>query len=451
MVNFFIFVVFLFCVVYLDANLLKRRNMCLYGKIFKFSPWIWALVSMTFILPIYLYLLKRKRFKELLSLTKHDMPEEQQVHKLSEGSGKDSLPDQLSYASDATGIILLWIAISLIATVILDTMLSFYPTFDTKLDKILLCAVFEPLLMVILIYQATKRYPDLGFWGILGLNKEKKSFVKVILIPVIVGLSFAGVSAWIIVTRQIQPSTPLSQILESVDSPFSILLFIGLAVCVAPFLEEIIFRGYFFHVIQKFKGTTFAVIFIASTFSLLHVRQYWGDWPAIFMIAVLGFILTFFRAWTGTTLSSIVTHYIYNGFVTIITVVMMVCLNPAYFQYQISYSSLDTLQREKLLFESIRDNPKFSHAYNDLAWLYAQENKNLDAALMFIEKALFFDPQNSAYLDTKAEVLYKLRRFDEALDIEKRLVEDHPGNVLFKKQLEKFQRALQAEDLSKVK
>jgi len=48
---------------------------------------------------------------------------------------------------------------------------------------------------------------------------------------------------------------------------------------------------------------------------------------------------------------------------------------------------------------------------------YKQSLKNLEEALELVEKALSYAPQQPAYLDTKAEVLEKLGRFDEAKPI----------------------------------
>jgi len=71
--------------------------------------------------------------------------------------------------------------------------------------------------------------------------------------------------------------------------------------------------------------------------------------------------------------------------------------------------------------ESIANDPDLVNAYNDLAWLYAEENKNLFVALELVEKALSYAPEQPAYLDTKVAVLEKLGRDDEARTIRKQL------------------------------
>ena len=194
-----------------------------------------------------------------------------------------------------------------------------------------------------------------------------------------------------------------------------------MAICIAPLIEEIVFRGYFFHVLEEWIGVQKAIYVIALTFAFLHVGQYWGDWLAIIMVTVLGFALTLLRAWSGSTIASVITHYVYNGGVTIIPIIMIAISNPAYLEYKINYFDYDAQTKEILLRKSIASQPDFVDAYNDLAWLYAEEEKNLNEALELVDKALKVAPQQPAYLDTKAEILEKLGRFDEAQLIRNRL------------------------------
>jgi len=90
------------------------------------------------------------------------------------------------------------------------------------------------------------------------------------------------------------------------------------------------------------------------------------------------------------------------------------------------------------LVKSIQNYPKHALSYNDLAWLYSEENRNLDQALVLIDRALAAEPQNYAFLDTKAEILFKMGRVPEAIAIETALVRKYPKHPLLRQQLEKF-------------
>ena len=81
--------------------------------------------------------------------------------------------------------------------------------------------------------------------------------------------------------------------------------------------------------------------------------------------------------------------------VSIIPIIMIAVSNPAYFEYKAYYPYHDAQTRENLLKESIRKQPDLVDAYNDLAWHYVQENKNLNEALDLVERALHHAPRSA--------------------------------------------------------
>jgi tetratricopeptide (TPR) repeat protein len=54
-------------------------------------------------------------------------------------------------------------------------------------------------------------------------------------------------------------------------------------------------------------------------------------------------------------------------------------------------------------------------AMNDLGYLWADRNKNLELALDMVQKAVASDPDNRAYRDSLGWVYYRLGRFAEAV------------------------------------
>lgn len=95
--------------------------------------------------------------------------------------------------------------------------------------------------------------------------------------------------------------------------------------------------------------------------------------------------------------------------------------NPAIIKF--SRSSLsniyvlmgDMKQGEKLLEDMLLEDKDDPGINNDLGYLYADQGKNLDEAEKMIKKAVRADPDNSAYLDSFAWVLYKRGKYQEAL------------------------------------
>ena len=433
---------------YFDLSLLRKQNLSLFQQAFYLPRWVWAVYSVlililvwipdvdysdkvsfyliVFVLP--LYIVKRVQFYKLFR-----MQEEQAKSEASD----------FSLASDAFEIVLLWfVGLMIVASLIKGISLAFASA-ESKLSEVVVLSTVSFLLMIILIQKKLRQYPELKFSKVVGLRTNSQPAWKLYALPAFAGLGLALLSSFAIFSRSIQPITPLSEVLESTTSSAVILAFLGAAILLAPFFEEIIFRGFFFHVINRFKGQGFAICFIAILFGVMHFEQYWGDWLVMGVVMVLGFILTLFRSWTGSSIPSIVMHYIFNGTMTIIPIIMLVSSSPIYFEYQMNYLQLNAEQKEKLLQESIKEYPEHADSYNDLAWLYAEENKNLEEALILIEKALSFYPERYVFLDTKAEILYKLGRFEEAVTIEKALLEEHPSNDYLKNQVEKFSQALE--------
>jgi membrane protease YdiL (CAAX protease family) len=392
----------LFLLVLFDARLLREQHEEEYRLVFDDAPpEKWAFyTSFLFVVMLPIYLLRRKQLKAAVP------------RGAAEGSVRIS---GRRLASDAAGVMLLWFCLELFGIILLYGTMSRLPLFESQLSKMLLITVFSSLLMVVLIYRSTRHYPQ-GFRGSIGFRQEQErtSFLRSGVIPFVLGLGFAFFSATLLMNRDIQPETPLTELIAATDSMVPVLAFLAMAIFLAPFLEEIVFRGYFFGVLRRYKGEAVAVVAVAASFAVLHFDQYWGDWLAIALVTLLGFALTLVRSWSGSTAASIITHYSYNFFVTLIPIATLLVSNPAYVQYVVSYEQLTSVQKETLLQESIEHDPDFYEAHNDLAWLYAQEKRNLEEALDLVDQALRYDPDNTAYLDTKAEVLYVMGRGEEA-------------------------------------
>lgn len=290
----------------------------------------------------------------------------------------------------------------------------------TEIDELMTEAVFSTGLAAWLIYRSAMRFSPQGFWKNLGFQTQA-SRLRAGILPVIMGLVCAGSSVMIILRRNVHPSTPLSESLQTADTSWILMIFFVLALIVAPLFEEIVFRGYYFHIIRKVLGLRTAVISIAMAFAVLHVPQYWGDWMAILMVSLVGFGLTLVRVWSGTTRASVIMHYVYNIGVTIIPIVILVVGNPAYFEYEAGRTTLSVERKQELLRQSIENKPEFSDAYNELAWLMAEEKIELDEAHEIIDAALELSPDNVMYLDTKAEVYEQQGNFESELQLRQKI------------------------------
>jgi len=439
-------------IIIMDLVLLKRRDSELFKTCFSFSLlhggavcvallfliWFSKLTGQTGRLPVLMmvflltiYLTCRIHFYYKLSR---------------KGIRMDFADSRLSMLSDTCGLVLFWIAGMIIFAVLIEVLAPIMPFSDAPLGRTVLVALFSSGFMLWLIYRISRFYPGCRYHDLLGLRTNRQSGWRLWVIPLATGILFAWVSAWIMMSRAHQPSTPFHNMLASTESFGILFAFFIMAVLLAPFFEEVIFRGFFFYVLSRLKGKVFAVGIIAAVFALLHYDQYWGDWVAIAAVTALGLVLTVLRAWTGSSIPSIVTHYAFNFGMTVIPLIMVLVSNPLYFEYQVRFFQLTDPQKEELLLKSIDTHPDHDPSYNDLAWLYAEQGRNLGQALDLVNRALNHDPQNYAYLDTKAEILQQLGRLKEAWEIEQELIKRYPSDPRRQDQMTKIKKALYLEE-----
>ena len=109
------------------------------------------------------------------------------------------------------------------------------------------------------------------------------------------------------------------------------------------------------------------------------------------------------------------------------------------------YHYADTEQIEKELSaynEMLSLFPDDPSALNSYAWRMAEIETNLEDALIKVRKAVVItadDPSRQAgIIDTEAEVLWKMNRYDEAIEAIERALSIEPDNQYFKDQKVKF-------------
>jgi tetratricopeptide (TPR) repeat protein len=78
--------------------------------------------------------------------------------------------------------------------------------------------------------------------------------------------------------------------------------------------------------------------------------------------------------------------------------------------------------------KAIRNRPDYWTAYNNLAYMYAENGTNLDEAIELANKALSLFPDNAASLDTLGWAYYKKGERTEALKYLARALAKFPGN-----------------------
>jgi len=101
----------------------------------------------------------------------------------------------------------------------------------------------------------------------------------------------------------------------------SALLVLAASLLMAPLIEEIIFRGYIYTVFERHWGAVPAVLLSGFLFGSIHFPQLWPGLFQMFLLCVVGVVLSFVRARTGTTLASIALHFGYNAALSFLFIV----------------------------------------------------------------------------------------------------------------------------------
>jgi tetratricopeptide (TPR) repeat protein len=86
-------------------------------------------------------------------------------------------------------------------------------------------------------------------------------------------------------------------------------------------------------------------------------------------------------------------------------------------------------QAEQAFRQVLQQNPSNSMALNYLGYMLADRNTHLEEALNLIKKALDFDPQNGAYLDSLGWVYFKLGNYDQAEESLRRAADKSPNDA----------------------
>ncbi len=93
------------------------------------------------------------------------------------------------------------------------------------------------------------------------------------------------------------------------DGPVDLAATLVVAVGVAPFLEESLFRGVLLQGLARSRGAGAATVWTAAFFALFHLYNPWQVVPTFFLGLVLGWLVVT----TGSLVASVLLHAAFNG------------------------------------------------------------------------------------------------------------------------------------------
>ncbi|HEY6290464.1 MAG TPA: type II CAAX endopeptidase family protein [Terriglobia bacterium] len=160
------------------------------------------------------------------------------------------------------------------------------------------------LLYIFLLVVVQYRQP---FWDGVGWRWPGRGpAVKLLFCGVLLAIVVAAGSALLPDRRDF----PLEKLFSSPSAAYALG---GFAVLVAPFMEELIFRGVLFAFCERLAGLRWAVVVTALLFAALHYPDYQGAWTHLGMILVVGVVFSVARAVTGSLAPSFLLHTAYNA------------------------------------------------------------------------------------------------------------------------------------------
>jgi membrane protease YdiL (CAAX protease family) len=171
-------------------------------------------------------------------------------------------------------------------------------------------------LIILFLYVSIPILKNLPFWHTFGWRK----LIPVSGAPSNPWLYFAsgiGLSLCVaIVSSRIKTpeNLPIEELFKSRVGAF---LLMGMAVLVAPLVEETVFRGYLYPLFAKSLGVVPGIVITGVLFGLMHAPQLGWTWGLVVMLITVGIIFTLARARAGTVLASYLLHLGYNSMIAV--------------------------------------------------------------------------------------------------------------------------------------
>lgn len=109
------------------------------------------------------------------------------------------------------------------------------------------------------------------------------------------------------------PSPPELPIDKMLRTPLDAWMMCTFGVLIAPFAEEVLFRGLLFPALARRVGAVFSLVVTSTFFGMVHSQQLAGAWIQVAFIVAVGTVLTAVRWRFRSLASSTLVHVGYNG------------------------------------------------------------------------------------------------------------------------------------------
>ncbi len=193
-------------------------------------------------------------------------------------------------------------------------------------------------LFIFFLYVTIAVLCEKPFWKSLGWRKIQPKITEWPKNPVayfIIGGALSLLVALATSVLHTPENTPIEQVFHHRTTA---LLFLGVAVLVAPLVEETIFRGYLYPLLVRIisavlrtqgvddshalrNGIVGSILITGILFGLMHGPQLGGSKSLIAVLIFVGVVFTIVRAVTGSVFASFMMHLGYNSLISIFALI----------------------------------------------------------------------------------------------------------------------------------
>jgi len=193
-------------------------------------------------------------------------------------------------------------------------------------------------LLFLFLYMTLAVLRGLPFWRSLGWKKLNVNPAAGKGSPWMYFVSGCGLAIFVAIASSRVKNTDHLPIQELFKNRTGAMLLMGMAVFIAPLVEETVFRGYLYPLFaSKFSGlaerrgvdplrairfgTAIGIFITGTLFGLMHGAQLGWTWGLVALLTLVGVIFTFARAWTGTVVASFFLHLGYNSMIALASII----------------------------------------------------------------------------------------------------------------------------------
>jgi membrane protease YdiL (CAAX protease family) len=170
------------------------------------------------------------------------------------------------------------------------------------------------LLLVAFIHLLMIARHDRGLTDVIPFAWPRKSWLALAGGAVVLAIAVLLLESVLPVPKDL----PMYELFKTRSSAFVMLVF---AVLVAPIVEELLFRGLLYPVLNRSLGVPAALVLTSIGFALLHASQLALAWAPLLTLFLVGMVLTLVRARYQSVLASTLVHMTYNA--TLFTVILL--------------------------------------------------------------------------------------------------------------------------------